>query len=155
MLKILTCSKDASFCGEANVRSFFAITQVRISYFMLEIQNSKICQLTNFCMFQKYTDFKERFSLTQPRYWAPRSTAGAWLAGIHIHMVLFRIENGADPALHCVGSVQPYFPLGRRCGDFSGEDFSQRVLINTLNTIEMFKIKVHFIYTFLRKTSAW
>jgi len=86
-------------------------------------------------MLQKYTGFKERFSFTKPRYWVPRSTAGAWLAGFDIHMVLFRIENGTDPALHCVGSVHSHFPLHRRCGDFGGEDFSQRVSINTLNTI--------------------
>jgi len=41
---------------------------------------------------------------------------------MNIDMVLCRIENGTDPALHCVGSVQNHYTLRSRCGDFAGED---------------------------------
>jgi len=34
---------------------------------------------------------------------------------------LYRVDDGADPSLYCVGTVGTGYTHRRRCGDFAGE----------------------------------
>jgi len=34
---------------------------------------------------------------------------------------LYRVDDGADPSLYCVGTVATFYTHRSRCGDFAGE----------------------------------